>query len=394
MSYHAMTTQDQYSALAPESFRRARSPRAQREGIGVGTLAPSRASMAGLTLNELATLWTYSLALTLAVIVLAVLVHHVWSRPKAFRAGEVTAIYIYPLKSARGISVKSATLDERGLEFDRLWMAVDDDGTFLSQRRAPKLALVEVSLPKTHADPLQLRAPGAPPLSVPVVHEVAGTPTTSVRCWDDQCDAVDQGDEAAAWLATVLGVRGARLVRMAKAHRRTCSPNYARAGSTTGFSDGFPILLANDASLAELCRRLVARGKAPVPMNRFRPNLVFGGKGGKGGEGFEGGAPPFAEDGWAAVAIGQRWATSRTGLKDGSATDFGVVKPCARCKMPTIDQASQGPLRPTLGPGPTLGPASASALPSAPASPSPPAATSSFTSVSTSTLALDFSPRP
>jgi hypothetical protein len=295
--------------------------------------------MAALTLDEIATLWAYTLAHTLPVLALAALVYfvynHVWRSPKAFCAGEITAIYIYPLKSARGVSVKSATLDERGLEFDRLWMAVDDDGTFLSQRRAPKLALIEVSLPKTHADPLQLRAPGAPPLSVPVVHEVASTPTTSVRCWDDQCDAVDQGDEAAAWLATVLGVRGARLVRMAKAHRRTCSPNYARAGSTTGFSDGFPILLANDASLAELCRRLVARGKAPVPMNRFRPNLVFGGKGGKVGEG---GAPPFAEDSWAAVAVGLRGD-----LKDGGATNFGVVKPCARCKMPTIDQETGVP---------------------------------------------------
>ena len=269
------------------------------------------------------TLDAITLAPTLAVLALAALAYlaYLWTSPKAFCAGEVTAIYIYPLKSARGISVKSATLDERGLEFDRLWMAVDDDGTFLSQRRAPKLALIEVSLPKTHADPLQLRAPGARPLSVPVVHEVANTPTVSVRCWDDQCDAVDQGDEAAAWLATVLGVRGVRLVRMAKAHRRTCSRQYARAGSLTSFSDGFPILLANDASLAELCRRLVARGKAPVPMNRFRPNLVFGGKGGEGGEG---GAPPFAEDGWAAVAIGPRGE-----LNDVDATSFSVVKPYA-----------------------------------------------------------------
>ena len=173
--------------------------------------------MAALTLDAI------TLAPTLAVLALAALAYlaYLWTSPKAFCAGEVTAIYIYPLKSARGISVKSATLDERGLEFDRLWMAVDDYGTFLSQRRAPKLALIEVSLPKADADPLELRAPGARPLSVPVVHEVANTPTVSVRCWDDQCDAVDQGDEAAAWLATVLGVRGVRLVRMAKAHRRT-----------------------------------------------------------------------------------------------------------------------------------------------------------------------------
>ena len=89
--------------------------------------------------DAMAALDAITLAPTLAVLALAALAYlaYLWTSPKAFCAGEVTAIYIYPLKSARGISVKSATLDERGLEFDRLWMAVDDDGTFLSQRRRP-----------------------------------------------------------------------------------------------------------------------------------------------------------------------------------------------------------------------------------------------------------------
>lgn len=278
-----------------------------------------------MSLDEITAFWT------LAVIALTALVFfvHSWSAPKPYCAGEVTAIYIYPLKSARGVSVQSATLDERGLEFDRLWMVVDDYGTFLSQRRAPKLALVEVALPASHDDPLQLCTPGKQPLSVPVVREGSDAPTTSVRCWDDQCDAVDQGDEAAAWLASFLGVKGARLVRMTESHRRFSDGKYARAGATTSFSDGFPLLLANDASLAELCSRLVKRGKAPVPMNRFRPNVVVGG---------EGGAPPFAEDSWAAVALGLRGD-----LQDGCGARFGVVKPCARCKMPTINQTTGVP---------------------------------------------------
>ena len=141
------------------------------------------------SLDEVATAYTLAV---IALTALVSLVYRLCTTPKPFCAGEVTAIYIYPLKSARGISVKAATLDDRGLEFDRLWMAVDENGAFLSQRRAPKLALVEVALPTSHDDPLQLKAPGAPALSVPVVPEVAGTPATSVRCWDDQVEAVDQ----------------------------------------------------------------------------------------------------------------------------------------------------------------------------------------------------------
>ena len=248
------------------------------------------------------------------------------TRPPPKTVGKVTSIIVYPLKSARGVPVQKHVLDERGLAFDRIWMVVDENGAFLSQRRAPKLATIEVKLPTSHQDPLRASAPGAKPLVAPVVHGDA----SSVRCWDDRCAAYDQGDAAAAWFANVLGVEGARLVRMADGARRQCDRRYAHAGSLTAFSDGFPLLLASEASLGELNQRLKARGKPTVPMNRFRPNVTIAGDAARLG--------PFDEDGWGGVSIsGLRWPQRRHGVA------FGVVKPCARCKMPTIDQVTGVP---------------------------------------------------
>ena len=245
--------------------------------------------------------------------------------PRAAGAGKVTSIVVYPLKSAKGVAVQSARLDARGLEYDRLWMVVDENGSFLSQRRAPKLALVEAKLPNSPDEPLQLSAPGAKPLRVPVVRTSSAAPA-QVRVWDARPAAVDQGDEAGKWFEAVLGVEGARLVRMADDAQRVVDQKYAPRGATTAFSDGFPLLLANEASLSQLNEKLTARGKTTIPMDRFRPNLVIGG-----GAPGENGAPPFAEDAWSAISVGVRNVT------------FGIVKPCARCKMPTIDQATGVP---------------------------------------------------
>jgi uncharacterized protein YcbX len=195
------------------------------------------------------------------------------SVPPAPTGVRLTGIRVYPLKSAKGVDVQSSTLDERGLAFDRMWMVVDERGSFLSQRRAPRLATVVAALPVSHSAPLRLSAPssGVEAIEVPVV-AVADSPeaATLVRVWDDHVAAVDQGAAAAAWLEQVLGVPGARLVRMADGAKRQCSRKYAPRGSLTAFSDGFPLLLASEASLQELNRRLAERGAAPVPMERFR----------------------------------------------------------------------------------------------------------------------------
>ena len=248
----------------------------------------------------------------------------IWTAPEPAKVGKIKSIIVYPLKSARGISVKAHTIDARGLAFDRQWMVVDPRGNFLSQRRAPRLALVSVELPTSQDAPLHVSAPGAKPLEVPVVKR--GGPAMTVRVWDDRVAAVDQGDAAAAWFASVLGVEGARLVRMADGARRQCSRKYAPRGSLTGLSDGFPLLLASEASLAELNRQLKKRGKKEIPMERFRPNLVVGADHRSSAE-----LAAFAEDGWGRLDVGS----------GGAALE--VVKPCARCKIPTIDQATGVP---------------------------------------------------
>lgn len=260
----------------------------------------------------------------LALLVTLYFVGFTLTAPAPSAVGKVTKIVVYPLKSAKGIEVQSHRLDSRGLEFDRLWMVVDEDGTFLSQRRAPKLATVVVKLPKVSSDPLHLSAPGAAPIAVPV----CTAPTAvQVRVWGDRCEAIDQGDEAAVWLSNVLGIEGARLVRMTESEKRVCSTKWGPKGATTAFSDGFPLLLANEASLGLLNDKLRARSKLPVPMERFRPNLVIGGP--------TDALTPFAEDGWSGMSVGDR--------RGHLGVSFGVVKPCARCKMVTIDQTSGVP---------------------------------------------------
>ena len=275
---------------------------------------------------------TESLVFTTVVLVLTTVACFVlwWktSAPAPSTIGQVTSIVVYPLKSARGVSVDKWSLDARGLVFDRLWMAVDSRGAFLSQRRAPRLALVEASLPTSPDEPLRLHSSGAQPIEVPVVRSRAHR--VEVRVWEDHVEAIDQGNDAARWLETVLKFPGARLVRMADDATRHCNRKYAPSSAQTALSDGFPLLLANEASLSELNDRIADRGGQPIPMERFRPNLVVGdaGSGRK--------LRPFDEDSW-----------SEMGIKShaGRGARFGVVKPCSRCKIPTIDQETGVPDR-------------------------------------------------
>ena len=281
--------------------------------------------------------WDTTVA-TLAVLMVtsAIACCYIWyaSAPKPRAAGRVTSITIYPLKSARGVSVASAMLDARGFAYDRMWMVVDAHGAFMSQRRAPKLALVEAALPTSPSEPLHLRAPGAAPLDVPVVRQPALS--RSVRVWDDRLVAVDQGEAAATWLAAVLDVEGVRLVRMKDDAVRPASRKYAPRGAQAGsFSDGFPLLLASEASLAELNQRLTSKGKPALPMNRFRPNLVIGSCPASARPSSS--PKPFAEDSWLKVAMMPANGPA------GRTVELGVVKPCSRCKMPTIDQSTGVP---------------------------------------------------
>jgi len=213
----------------------------------------------------------------------------------------LAALYLYPVKSARGIRVDAADLGATGLRHDRRWMIVDAQGRFVTQRTDPRLGRI---VPVVDPDVLRLTAPGLPDLRLPL-HPDAGASTT-VTVWDDTVEALGCGDEADAWLTGVLGP-GHRLVAMAGDGARPLGSKHARPGDVVSFADGYPYLLTNTASLEDLSRRA---GLA-LEMERFRPNLVVEG------------AAPFAEDDWSSVTIGS--------------VPFRVVKPCVRCVVTTLD---------------------------------------------------------
>lgn len=213
-------------------------------------------------------------------------------------------LIIYPLKSAAGLHPSAWPITERGLRFDRHWMVVDEQGRFVTQREVPRLALV---VPSFEENQLVLSAPGLPPLPLPL--EMAQHAPMQVRIWSESCWAVPVGAEADAWISSALKF-SCRIARQHDEDLRQVDLNYAQPGDQVGFADGFPFLLATEASLDDLNGRL----PSPLPMNRFRPNLVISG------------TVPYAEDSWRKIRIG--------------AINFRLVKPCARCSITTVDQAT------------------------------------------------------
>ena len=227
----------------------------------------------------------------------------------------IAALHIYPVKSCRGIELTSASLGRAGLEADgigdREWMVVDANGGFLSQREAPRMALIA---PAIEAGQLLLRAPGMPAQAIALGEFALRQPSLAVRVWNHACMAFDEGDAVATWLSQFLG-RSLRLARFDPAHKR--QSNRERTGKVEAlnrFSDGYPILMISAASLADLNDRLRAAGREALPMNRFRPNIVLGELG------------PFDED----------------RLLSLSSAGFALtpVKPCPRCPIPSVDQAT------------------------------------------------------
>lgn len=226
----------------------------------------------------------------------------------------LSQLILYPIKSCAGIVVEEAVVTIAGLAaegvHDREWMVVTPDGQFLTQREYPRMALV---VPRVEGDALVVSSPGMAPLALPLA-PACDAPARVVRIWDDEVKAADCGDGAAAWISRALGTR-CRLVRFRPdAVRPTSTKWTGGAAAQTRFADGYPLLLAGTGSLADLNRRLLAAGRGEVPMDRFRPNLVV--------EGIE----AFEED----------YVESFT----AGAVVIKPVKPCARCPIPAIDQAS------------------------------------------------------
>jgi len=229
----------------------------------------------------------------------------------------LSSLIYYPIKACRGVEVDSALIERMGLQCDRRMMVTTPDGEFLTQREYPRLALVT---PKLTDGVLTLSAPNFD--SIHIVIQKTGMPTP-VNIWKSKdVQAINQGEEAARWFSDWLGA-SVRLVHFADGYKRFVNEKYAvNADDLTGFADGYPILLTAEEGLQDLNSRL----DSPVPMNRFRPNIVVRG------------CEPFAEDSWNRIRIGD--------------VKLAVVKPCARCVVTTIDRETleQGkePLK-TLG---------------------------------------------
>ncbi|PIM97028.1 Molybdenum cofactor sulfurtransferase [Handroanthus impetiginosus] len=188
-------------------------------------------------------------------------------------AARVKSIFIYPVKSCRGISVSQAPLTATGFRWDRLWLTVNSKGRMYTQRVEPKLALVEVELPDEAFSPgwepnkrsfLVIKAPGMTVLKIPMVEPSAVA--NDVSLWEWSGSAFDEGEEAANWFSDFLG-KPSRLVRFNEASEcRHVKSNYARS-YTVKFNDMYPFLLLSQGSLDALNNRL----PEPVPVNRFRP---------------------------------------------------------------------------------------------------------------------------
>lgn len=215
---------------------------------------------------------------------------------------KLTGINIYPIKSAAGIALATAEVGKRGFLYDRQWMVVDARGKFMTQRHFPRLALIKVQV-----SPLQLviEAPEQKPLFIPLV--LNKSQRMPVEVWGDVCDAIPLGEEVSKWFSEFL-LTSCQLVYLPEDSRRPIKARYQVNYEQVSFADAFPFLLISEASLADLNQRL----EQPVPMNRFRPNLVVSG------------CEAFAEDSWQSIKIGS--------------VTFRVVKPCDRCIVTTVNQ--------------------------------------------------------
>lgn len=200
----------------------------------------------------------------------------------------VTGLFVYPVKSCRGLSLDVAELDDLGLVGDRRFLVVDETGKFLTQRTHARMAQIATALDAVR---LTLSAEGAGAVSVARASDPRA-PLRSVTIWKhSELQAEDCGPEAAQWLSDFLGAR-LSLVRIGPAFERNVLKKAGRPGDVFNFADAVPLLIAGEASLADLNDRIQENGGEPVPMERFRPNLVVSG------------AAPFAEDDWPVARIG------------------------------------------------------------------------------------------
>jgi uncharacterized protein len=191
--------------------------------------------------------------------------------PIADVEAQIARLFVYPVKSCAGVELSEVVLTEAGFDLDRAWMVVNEQGEFVTQRELPRMALVRPQL--KHYE-VVLRAPGM--LALHLAIDAVQDPAT-VTLWGDAVQAFDMGDVAAQWFTDFLGQK-LRLVRFDPDHRRLSSMEWTGGlEAPNQFSDGFPLLVLSEASVAELNRKLLAGGHAAVGIERFRPNIVLAG---------------------------------------------------------------------------------------------------------------------
>ncbi len=213
---------------------------------------------------------------------------------------KVVSIHIYPIKSLGGISLQSAKVLGRGLEHDRRWVLIDSEGLFQSQRTFSEMALFSVTITQ---EALKVKAPDGSVLFIPFKPEGE---KRKVKIWDDEVEGVEVSSQISSWFSEKLG-KEVCLVKMTEETNRLIDVRYASNAETVSFADGYPILLANTASIDDLNKKL----DSPIGVDRFRPNIVIQGEN------------PFEEDDWGKLNIG--------------AAQIEVVKKCARCVVVNIN---------------------------------------------------------
>jgi uncharacterized protein YcbX len=228
----------------------------------------------------------------------------------------LSQLLLYPIKSCGGMAVQEATLFETGLAaqgvHDREWMLVTESGQFLTQREFPRMALIR---PRPDGGNLRVSSPNMGDLLLPLAWQDEA-PLRTVQIWDDVVSAADCGDLASGWFTEALDTRErVRLVRFRHDVVRPTSVKWTGGlPSQTRFADAYPLLLIGQSSLDDLNLRLRAAGREALAMDRFRPNLVVAG------------LEAFEEDYTAFLCTGT--------------AEIRPVKPCARCPIPAIDQAT------------------------------------------------------
>ncbi len=214
----------------------------------------------------------------------------------------LSEIWIYPIKSLGGIRLAWAKVLPKGLQYDRRWMLIDEDNNFITQRVHPMMAFFKLSL---SGDQFTIQFKGDRiflPASSPISEEVI-----VAKVWDDAVKVFEVLGEYSQWFSHRLGIN-CRLVHFPESNDRPVDEKYSIENDQVSLADGYPFLIIGQGSLNDLNERL----KAPVPMNRFRPNFVFTGGG------------PYEEDNWRTFRIGKN--------------KFAGVKPCGRCVLTTVDQ--------------------------------------------------------